>query len=37
MSEENIDELLNALGNETNESIMTLTSSRIKSLKNDML
>ena len=37
MSEENIDELLNALGNETNESIMTLSSSRIKSLKNDML
>lgn len=37
MSEENIDELLYALGNDTNESIMTLTSSRIKSLKNDML
>tara|TARA_B110000495_G_scaffold197236_1_gene207185 strand:+ start:166 stop:597 length:432 start_codon:yes stop_codon:yes gene_type:complete len=35
--EETIDELVNALGNETNESIMTLTSSKIKSLKNDML
>ena len=37
MSDESIDDLLNALGNETNESIMNLSSSKIKSLKNDML
>ena len=37
MSEESIDELLDALGNETNESVMSLSSSKIKSLKNDML
>ena len=37
MSEESIDELLNALGNESNESIMNLSTSKIKSLKNDML
>ena len=32
---ESIDELLNALGNESNESIMNLSTSKIKSLKND--
>ena len=37
MSDESIDDLLNALGNETNESVMNLSSSKIKSLKNDML
>ena len=37
MSEESIDELLYALGNESNESIMSLNISKIKSLKNDML
>jgi hypothetical protein len=37
MSEESIDELLNALGNDSNESVMNLNTSKIKSLKNDML
>jgi len=37
MSDESIDEFLNALGNETNESVMNLNSNKIKSLKNDML
>jgi hypothetical protein len=37
MSDDNIDELLHALNNESNESIMDLNRNQIKSLKNDML
>ena len=37
MSDESIDELLSALGNESNEAIVNLSTSKIKSLKNDML
>ena len=37
MSDKDISELLNALENESNISIMNMTSSKIKSLKNDML
>ena len=37
MSDKDINELLHALENESNTSIMNLTSSKIKSLKNDML
>ena len=37
MSELKIDELLGALENESNESIMELTNSKIKKYKNDAL
>ena len=37
MSDKDINELLHALENESNTSIMNLTTSKIKSLKNDML
>ena len=37
MSELDIDNLLNALENETNASIMNLNSAKIKSIKNNIL
>jgi len=37
MSELNVNQLLNALENESNTSIMNLTSSKIKDIKNNML
>ena len=37
MSDKEINELLNALENESNSSIMNMSTSKMKSLKNDML
>ena len=37
MSDKDINQLLNALENESNMSVMNLSSAKMKSLKNDML